>query len=60
MSYATDGFESDMRSSQKFPTPRGVVEGRIDSHGWGPGISLVWFTGIIDTVNLATTTPISG
>jgi phenylpropionate dioxygenase-like ring-hydroxylating dioxygenase large terminal subunit len=56
--YTSDGFESDMKSSQKFPTPRGVMEGHIDSHAWGPGLSLVWFTGIIDTVNLATTTPI--
>ncbi len=59
VSYETGGFESDMQSSQKFPTPRGVMEGHIDSHGWGPGISLVWFTGIVDTVNLATTTPVS-
>jgi len=56
--YVTDGFESEMRSSQKFPTPRGVMEGRIDTHAWGAGFSVVWFTGIIDTVNLATTTPI--
>jgi len=58
-SYTSDGWEADMRSSQKFPTPRGVMEGRIDSHGWGPGLSVVWFTGIVDTVNLATTTPVS-
>jgi phenylpropionate dioxygenase-like ring-hydroxylating dioxygenase large terminal subunit len=56
--YETDGHESDMRSSQKFPTPRGVMEGRIDSHLYGPGLSIVWFTGIIDTVNLACTTPV--
>lgn len=55
----TTGFpEAVMRSSQKFPTPRGVVEGRIDSHAWGPGISVVNFSGIVDTVNLAVTTPI--
>jgi phenylpropionate dioxygenase-like ring-hydroxylating dioxygenase large terminal subunit len=55
----TTGFpESIMRSSQKFPTPRGVMEGHIDSHAWGPGTSLVSFTGIVDTLNLAVTTPI--
>ena len=55
----TTGFpEAVMRSSQKFPTPRGVVEGRIDSHAWGPGISVVNFSGIVDTINLAVTTPV--
>jgi phenylpropionate dioxygenase-like ring-hydroxylating dioxygenase large terminal subunit len=55
----TTGFpESVMRSTQKFPTPRGVMEGRIDSHSYGPGISFVNFSGIVDTVNLAVTTPI--
>ena len=47
-----------MRSSQKFPTPRGMMEGRIDTHAWGPGISLVTFSGIVDTLNYACTTPI--
>ncbi|HEY8547457.1 MAG TPA: Rieske 2Fe-2S domain-containing protein [Acidimicrobiales bacterium] len=53
------GFpESIMRSSQKFRTPRGVMEGRIDTHAWGPGVSLVNFSGIVDTINYACTTPI--
>jgi len=50
--------ESVMRSSQKFRTPRGVMEGRIDTHAWGPGVSLVNFSGIVDTINYACTTPI--
>jgi 3-ketosteroid 9alpha-monooxygenase subunit A len=55
----TTGFpEAVMRSTQKFPTPRGVMEGRIDTHAWGPGISLINFSGIVDTVNYACTTPI--
>jgi phenylpropionate dioxygenase-like ring-hydroxylating dioxygenase large terminal subunit len=55
----TTGFpEAIMRSSQKFPTPRGVMEGKIDTHAWGPGLSLVNFSGIVDTLNLAVTTPI--
>jgi phenylpropionate dioxygenase-like ring-hydroxylating dioxygenase large terminal subunit len=55
----TTGFpDAVMRSSQKFPTPRGVMEGRIDTHAMGPGISLVNFSGIVDTVNYACTTPI--
>src|SRR5207249_11156580 len=57
-SYETGFPESQMRSSQKFPTPRGVMEGRIDTHSYGPGLSLVSFVGIVDTLNLAVTTPI--
>ncbi|MGI8663618.1 MAG: Rieske 2Fe-2S domain-containing protein [Acidimicrobiales bacterium] len=57
-SYETGFPESQMRSSQKFPTPRGVMEGRIDTRSFGPGISLVSFNGIVDTLNLAVTTPI--
>jgi nitrite reductase/ring-hydroxylating ferredoxin subunit len=51
--------EAVTKSSQKFPTPRGVMEGRIDTHTWGPGVSLISFTGIVDTLNLACTTPIA-
>jgi nitrite reductase/ring-hydroxylating ferredoxin subunit len=57
-SYETNFPEAIMRSSQKFRTPRGIMEGRIDTHAWGPGISLVNFSGIVDTVNFACTTPI--
>jgi nitrite reductase/ring-hydroxylating ferredoxin subunit len=57
----TTGFpEAVMRSSQKFPTPRGVMEGRIDTRACGPGISRVDFSGIVDTVNYTCTTPIDG
>ena len=48
-----------MRSSQKFPTPRGVVDGRIDSSSPGPGRRVVRFSGIVDTMSLAVTTPIT-
>jgi len=34
------------------------MEGRIDTQSWGPGLSLVSFSGIVDTLNLAATTPI--
>jgi phenylpropionate dioxygenase-like ring-hydroxylating dioxygenase large terminal subunit len=57
--YVTGFPEATTRSSQKFPTPRGVMEGRIDTHAWGPGVSLVNFSGIVDTLNLACTTPIT-
>jgi len=57
-SYETGFPVSQMKSTQKFPTPRGVMEGRIDSTSYGPGISLVSFSGIVDTLNFAVTTPI--
>lgn len=34
------------------------MEGRIDSRMVGPGMSVVEFSGIVDTLNLAVTTPI--
>jgi 3-ketosteroid 9alpha-monooxygenase subunit A len=59
-SYETGFPISAMRSSQRFPTPRGVVEGRIDSTSFGPGLSLIATSGFVDLLNLAATTPIEG
>lgn len=56
--YVTEGPVAEMKSLQKFPTPRGVVEGRIESIGYGPGVSIVRFGGIIDTLAVSSTTPI--
>jgi 3-ketosteroid 9alpha-monooxygenase subunit A len=56
--YTTDGAHAVMRSSQKFPTPRGVVEGRIDVDNWGPGFSTTWFRGIVDTLLMGCNTPV--
>ncbi len=56
--YDTDGPCSVMLSKQTFVTPRGVTEGRIDVYNYGPGFSKVWFSGIVDAINIATTTPI--
>jgi nitrite reductase/ring-hydroxylating ferredoxin subunit len=58
-SYSTEGPMAAMTSLQRFPTPRGVVEGRIESLGYGPGMSVVRFAGIIDTLLVTGTTPIS-
>ena len=58
-SYETGFPGTKMRSSQKFVTPRGVIEGRIDSEQTGPGQAVVRFSGIVDTVSLAVTTPIT-
>ena len=59
-SYVTDGPVAEMRSIQRFPTPRGVVDGKIESVGYGPGVSIIRFSGIIDTLLVSSTTPIDG
>jgi phenylpropionate dioxygenase-like ring-hydroxylating dioxygenase large terminal subunit len=56
--YELDGPFSTMLSKQSYVTPRGVTYGRIDVYNYGPGMSKVWFSGIVDAVNVATTTPI--
>lgn len=57
-SYETDGPLARMRSAQKFPTPRGIVDGRIDADSFGPGFSCIRFSGIIDTVLMGCNVPI--
>ena len=57
-SYVMDGPFSHMRSAQKFPTPRGVVNGRIDADSYGPGVSCIHFSGIIDTILMGCIVPI--
>jgi phenylpropionate dioxygenase-like ring-hydroxylating dioxygenase large terminal subunit len=57
-SYDADGPCSVMISKQSYVTPRGVTWGHIDVYNYGPGFSKVWFSGIVDAVNVATTTPI--
>jgi nitrite reductase/ring-hydroxylating ferredoxin subunit len=57
-SYDTDGHRSRMRSRQFFVTPRGTTEGRIDSDGYGPGFSVVRFSGIVETLLLGCATPV--
>ena len=56
--YNTDGPVSVMLSKQSYVTPRGTTWGRIDVYNFGPGYSKVWFSGIVDAINIATTTPI--
>ncbi|MEZ5382982.1 MAG: Rieske 2Fe-2S domain-containing protein [Microthrixaceae bacterium] len=56
--YETDGPTTSMRSIQKFPTPRGVVDGRIDADSTGPGFSVIHFSGIVDTMLMGCATPI--
>jgi phenylpropionate dioxygenase-like ring-hydroxylating dioxygenase large terminal subunit len=56
--YELDGHRSIMKSRQRFPTPRGVVDGRIDTLADGPGVSIVRFSGIVDTLLVTSSTPI--
>lgn len=56
--YEPDGHRSHMRSRQFFVTPRGTVEGRIDTDTEGPGFSVVRFSGIVDTMLLGCATPV--
>jgi hypothetical protein len=39
-------------------TPRGTVEGSIESLNYGFGLAIVRFKGIVETLNVATMTPI--
>jgi nitrite reductase/ring-hydroxylating ferredoxin subunit len=57
--YETDGFRASMRSLQRFPTPRGTVDGRIDVDNFGPGFGLTRFSGIVDTFLMGCNTPIT-
>jgi phenylpropionate dioxygenase-like ring-hydroxylating dioxygenase large terminal subunit len=57
-SYEQDGPFSTMLSKQSYVTPRGVTYGRIDVYNYGPGMAKVFFSGIVDAINVAATTPI--
>lgn len=57
--YETDGPHAKMRSLQRFPTPRGTVDGRIDVDNYGPGFGVTRFSGIVDTVLMGCNTPIT-
>ncbi len=56
--YETDGPLAKMRSAQKFVTPQGVVEGRIDVDTFGPGLTITRFSGFVDLFLMGCNTPI--
>lgn len=56
--YEPDGPLAKMRSAQKFVTPQGVVEGRIDVDTFGPGLTITRFSGFVDLFLLGCNTPI--
>jgi phenylpropionate dioxygenase-like ring-hydroxylating dioxygenase large terminal subunit len=54
-------FEDQFRHGlfeSKMKTPRGIIEGRIENSSVGPGLSVVRFSGICDTILMANITPI--
>ena len=53
-----DRYTSRLRARVDFSTPRGPTTGRIDTDGYGPGFGIARFSGIIDTIFFAATTPI--
>ncbi|MCU0268673.1 MAG: Rieske (2Fe-2S) protein [Acidimicrobiales bacterium] len=58
VSYETEGTTASMRSIQKFPTPRGVVDGKINVDNQGPGFGVTRFSGIVDTCLLGSAVPV--
>ena len=46
------------RNPVKLGTPRGVVDGAIDTTDYGPGLQVVRLTGIVETIMVNTSTPI--
>jgi nitrite reductase/ring-hydroxylating ferredoxin subunit len=57
--YETDGPLARIRSIQRFPTPRGVVDGAIDIDSFGPGFGVIRFGGIVDTVLMGCSVPVT-
>jgi nitrite reductase/ring-hydroxylating ferredoxin subunit len=55
-----DGPVFRVYQKSKMATPRGTVEGKIDITAFGYGVSLVRFSGIVDTLLVACVTPIEG
>ncbi len=55
---SADGHILRVFSDAGMETPRGTVDGSIESLNYGFGLAVVRFTGIVDTLNVATQTPI--
>ncbi len=53
-----DGHVLRCKNPVKLGTPRGVVEGAIDTTDYGPGLQVVQLTGIVETIMVNTSTPI--
>ncbi|MDG0992807.1 MAG: Rieske 2Fe-2S domain-containing protein [Luminiphilus sp.] len=53
-----DGYKRHAKFVTRQPTPRGVVDGAIETRSYGTGLSVVRFSGIYDTILLANITPV--
>jgi phenylpropionate dioxygenase-like ring-hydroxylating dioxygenase large terminal subunit len=53
-----DGHIREGKFITRQPTPRGIVDGAIETRSQGAGLSVVRFTGIYDTILLANVTPV--
>lgn len=53
-----EGHVLRCRSRMQQRTPRGVVEGSLDTTDYGPGLQTVHLTGIVETLMVNTSTPI--
>ena len=54
-----DGYQRYGFLKTRNPTPRGVIDGSIENLSIGPGLSVIRFKGICDTVLMANLTPVS-
>ncbi len=57
--YSWGEYQRGALLKSKMHTPRGTVEGAIDTRSIGPGQSVIRFTGICETVLMANLTPVS-
>ena len=55
---SADGHIMRVSSITGMDTPMGPVDGKVESESYGFGLSLVRFTGLVDTMLVATQTPI--
>ncbi len=55
-----DGPIMRVFSGTGMETPRGTVDGSVESLNYGFGLAIVRFKGIVETLNVASTTPIDG
>jgi 3-ketosteroid 9alpha-monooxygenase subunit A len=53
-----DGVKGHRVVTAKMETPRGIVDGRIESQNYGPGTGWVRFSGIAETLLMANMTPV--
>jgi phenylpropionate dioxygenase-like ring-hydroxylating dioxygenase large terminal subunit len=54
-----DGPVMRMRSTQRWPTPDGVVDAFVEAVSYGPGVSVIRMTGVIDTISIGCNTPMA-